>query len=137
MTIKQNQRRPIDPSKVTCLSFILSPVHLPLQQWHFTETLLVKGRVMPHSLVHLFQVHSSFPKQYTTLSLSVFRSGYSLGQKCWNKSTLLRKIEIRLLILPFQCCKVCLQSCQMCCLLIFFNIDWGEREDSNSCDDLG
>ena len=39
------------------------------------ETVLVEGRVMPHPLVHLCEIHSSFPKYYTTLSLSVFMIG--------------------------------------------------------------
>ena len=40
-------------------------------------------------------------------------------------------------IAPFQCCRVCLQSCQMCCLLIFSALIGGRGGYSNSCDDLG
>ena len=33
------------------------------------------GHVMLHALVHPFRIHSSFPKWYTALSLSVFMGG--------------------------------------------------------------
>ena len=55
------QRRPIDPSKATCLS-VISIACSPASNGQFFETVTVDGRVMPHPLVHPFEIHGNFPK---------------------------------------------------------------------------
>ena len=50
------------------------PSACPDSVMQFFETVLVEGRVMLHTLIHPCEIHSSFPKQYTTLALSVLMS---------------------------------------------------------------
>ena len=56
------QRRPIDPSKATCLSVMLMRSRLQTQWWQFFATVLLEGRATLHPVVHPFEIHSSFPK---------------------------------------------------------------------------
>ena len=58
------QRSPVDPSKATCLSVIISRAHLQIHQWQFSEIVLGEGGVnfILHFLVHPFKIHRSFPK---------------------------------------------------------------------------
>ena len=61
-SLTETQRRPIDLSKATCLSVIFSHSCPKIQQWQLFETVLGEGRVMLHTLVHPFEIQSSFPK---------------------------------------------------------------------------
>ena len=71
-----SQRRSIDPSKATCLSVILSIACLPFSNGSSLRSFLGEGRVRhaSYSCSSIRDTHSSFLKQYTTLSLSVFVS---------------------------------------------------------------